>query len=85
MGQQGSADVERSIGLVPDPALQQYIQTLGARMAKMSERPRLPWRFGVVDDPTPNAFALPGGHIGVYKGLLPKRSSRRCSVMKSAT
>lgn len=70
MGKEGAADVERSIGLVPDAELQRYIQTLGARMAKLSERPDLPWHFGVVDDPTPNAFALPGGFIYFTRGML---------------
>ena len=34
------------------------------------QRPSLPWRFGVVDDPTPNAFALPGGPIYVTRGMM---------------
>jgi predicted Zn-dependent protease len=70
MGRQGAAQVERSIGLVPDPALQSYMQELGMRMARASERPNLPWQFGVVDDPTPNAFALPGGPIYFTRGML---------------
>jgi predicted Zn-dependent protease len=70
MGRQGAAQVEQSIGLVPDTALQAYMQRLGAQMAQRSERPNLPWRFGVVDDPTPNAFALPGGFIYFTRGML---------------
>jgi predicted Zn-dependent protease len=38
-------------------------------MATSSQRPSLPWTFGVVDDPTPNAFALPGGFIYVTRGM----------------
>ncbi len=70
MGQEGAGQVERMLGLVPDPALQSYVQTLGQAMAEASERPALPWRFGVVDDPTPNAFALPGGFIYFTRGML---------------
>lgn len=70
IGQQGAQEVEQSIGLVQDEALQQYVQRLGAALAAESERPNLPWRFRVVDDPTPNAFALPGGFIYVTRGLL---------------
>jgi predicted Zn-dependent protease len=70
MGQEGAGEVERMIGLVPDPALQTYMQGLGMGMARESERPGLPWRFGVVDDPTPNAFALPGGFIYFTRGML---------------
>jgi predicted Zn-dependent protease len=70
MGREAAQSVEQSIGLVDDPALQQYVNQLGLTMARASERPQLPWHFGVVDDPTPNAFALPGGFIYVTRGLL---------------
>jgi predicted Zn-dependent protease len=70
MGRQGAAQVERTIGLVPDSALQAYIQRLGLQLARQSQRPDIPWRFGVVDDPTPNAFALPGGPIYFTRGML---------------
>jgi predicted Zn-dependent protease len=70
IGRSGAEDIESQIGLVPDEALQNYIHALGTRMAAASERPELPWRFRVLDDPTPNAFALPGGFIYVTRGLL---------------
>jgi predicted Zn-dependent protease len=70
MGRQGSQEVVRSIGLVNDPQLQAYMQDLGQRLARNSERPDLPWTFGVVDDPTPNAFALPGGFIYFTRGIM---------------
>ena len=47
-----------------------YVQQVGARMAARSERPGLPWEFRVVDDPTLNAFALPGGQIFITTGAL---------------
>ncbi len=71
MGQQGSAEVEQSLGLVENNALQQYVQRVGGSIAAVSERPELPWKFRVVNDPQPNAFALPGGFIYVTRGLLP--------------
>ena len=70
MGQQAAVQVEQSIGLVQNDALQQYVQRIGAELAADSERPQLPWTFRVVDDPTPNAFALPGGYIFVTRGIL---------------
>jgi predicted Zn-dependent protease len=70
MGQDAAKQVEASIGLVDDPGLQAYVQRIGQRLAARSERPNLPWKFGVVDDPTPNAFALPGGPIYITRGLL---------------
>jgi len=70
MGQQSAAEVEQSIGLVPDSALQNYVQRVGIGLARASQRPNLPWQFRVVKDATPNAFALPGGYIFVTRGLM---------------
>lgn len=70
MGRQGAAEVVASLGLVEDAALQQYVERVGLAIARRSERPDLPWSFRVVDDPVPNAFALPGGPIFVTRGLL---------------
>jgi predicted Zn-dependent protease len=47
-----------------------YVHRLGTQLAQASERPDLPWSFQVVDDPTPNAFAAPGGFIFITRGLL---------------
>jgi len=75
IGQQASKDVQQSIGLVANPQLQQYVANIGMPMAKSSERPELPWTFQVVDDPTVNAFALPGGPVFVTRGLLAHMNS----------
>lgn len=70
MGREAAASVRQSIGLVDDQELQAYVSQIGQRQAAASERPNLPWEFHVVDDPTPNAFALPGGFIYVTRGML---------------
>ncbi len=70
MGREAAAEAEASIGLVDDAELQAYVKNVGTKLAASSERPALPWRFGVVDDPTPNAFALPGGFIYVTRGMM---------------
>ena len=70
MGQEGAQQVAQEIGLIKDQALQNYLQSVGSAIATKSERPNLPWTFRAVDDPSPNAFALPGGYIFVTRGLL---------------
>jgi len=55
--------------LVNDPALQRYVNNVGRWLASQSERPNLPWQFGVLDAPEVNAFAVPGGTVFVTKGL----------------
>lgn len=70
LGKQAAAETRQQVGLVQNDALQAYVQKVGAPIAAASERPDLPWSFQVVDDPTPNAFALPGGFIFVTRGML---------------
>ncbi len=70
MGQQAAQQAAQQYGLVDNPKLQAYLTALGQKLAAQSERPQLPWSFSVVDDATPNAFALPGGPIFVTRGLL---------------
>jgi len=70
MGQEADKQVASTLGLYPDEALQAYVSELGKGLAAKGERPSLPWTFRVVDDPTVNAFALPGGYIYVTRGIL---------------
>lgn len=70
MGQEAAQQVEAQLGLVKDDQLQAYVRRIGLELARESERPELPWRFGVIDDPTPNAFALPGGPVYITRGLM---------------
>ena len=70
MGKQAAEETRKGIGVVKDDGLQAYVQSVGTKLAAHSERPQLPWSFQVVDDPTPNAFALPGGYIFVTRGLM---------------
>jgi predicted Zn-dependent protease len=56
--------------LVADPGLQRYVNNVGRWLAAQTERPDLPWQFGVLDSPNVNAFAVPGGTIFITRGLL---------------
>ena len=63
----------RLLGAAPlaaDDALQRYVNNVGRWLAAQTERPGLPWRFGVLEAPQLNAFATPGGHIFVTRGLV---------------
>jgi predicted Zn-dependent protease len=71
MGNETVGSVHATIGTYPDSGLQRYVRGIGTRLAAVSERPALPWHFEVVDDPTVNAFAAPGGKIFVTRGILP--------------
>lgn len=70
MGQQFAATLLGAKPLVANPPMQRYVNTLGRWLSMQTERPDLPWTFGVLDDPGFNAFATPGGNIFITKGLL---------------
>jgi predicted Zn-dependent protease len=70
-GQQMDGEVLKEMGVYDDPELQRYVSDVGLRLAKISPRPNLPWKFTVVNQPAVNAFALPGGFIYVTRGILP--------------
>ena len=70
MGQEADGQISETMGLYPDEALQSYVSDMGQAMGAVSEWPDLPWTFRVIDDETVNAFALPGGHIYVTRGIL---------------
>jgi predicted Zn-dependent protease len=71
IGQQQDVQTRREMGVYDDDALQQYVTSVGLKLAQASERPSLPWHFTIVDVPAINAFALPGGYIYITRGILP--------------
>ena len=71
LGQQMDGEVRKEMGIYEDAALQRYVEDIGMRLARASDRPNLPWHFTVVDSPAVNAFALPGGYIYLTRGIMP--------------
>ena len=57
-----------------DPKLTDYVSSVGQNLARAADR-RLPYEFVIIDDSTPNAWALPGGKIAINRGLLLRLSS----------
>ncbi|MCH2169327.1 M48 family metalloprotease [Myxococcota bacterium] len=70
IGAQAAEQVEQQMGRVEDEALESYVAAVGERLAAHSPRRDVPYSFRIVDLPEANAFALPGGHIYVSRGLL---------------
>jgi predicted Zn-dependent protease len=71
IGRESDPQIKAEMGVYNDPALQKYVSDIGLRLAKLSERPNLPWQFTVVDQAAVNAFAVPGGFIYITRGILP--------------
>jgi predicted Zn-dependent protease len=70
LGRDYDQQIQRLLGVYPDARLQEYVDRIGQKLAAGSERKDLAWTFRVVDDPVVNAFALPGGHVYVTRGLM---------------
>jgi beta-barrel assembly-enhancing protease len=54
---------------VKSKKIQRYVNQVGTWVAQQSERPKLKWRFAVIDTDSINAFAVPGGYVFVTRGL----------------
>ena len=70
VGEKLAKYVERTIGVADDRTLATYVREVGDRLAGQAQRSEVEYRFQVVDMVAPNAFALPGGHVYVSRGLL---------------
>src|SRR5512145_2903408 len=60
----------RDAAYLDDPEIEDYVNRLGRRLVAASDDPTRAFDFFVVRDSTLNAFALPGGYIGVHSGLI---------------
>jgi len=69
LGREITGNLLGAAPLVKDAALQKYVNSVGRWVASQSERPDLPWHFGVIDSNDLNAFAAPGGYVVLTKGL----------------
>lgn len=56
--------------LLEDPTTTAYIESMVKRIAKASDMPDLDYEVMVIDADVVNAFAVPGGYIAVYRGLI---------------
>ncbi len=72
MGAEAYKDILAKAKIATDPNVNAMVTRVGKRIAAATGRSDLAWEFTVVDDPKMvNAFALPGGKVAVYTGILP--------------
>jgi predicted Zn-dependent protease len=70
LAEQVHQELIKQTRLVQNRSLNEYVNSVGQRLARNSGRPDIPWRFYVVDDKSINAFATLGGRVYVHTGLL---------------
>lgn len=70
LGRKYHQQIIKEMPIYKDPNLTAYVEQVGQRVARFSDRPQLDYRFTLLDSTQVNAFALPGGYIYITRGLL---------------
>jgi len=70
IGRDAAQELEDRFGVVQDAAQTRRLSVIGARLAAVSDRRDLPWRFRILNQKEVNAISLPGGFIYVTRGML---------------
>ncbi len=70
IGRQSDEQVKKQYKVYESKALQDYVNSVGQKIAKKSHRPKLQYHFTVLDTPDINAFALPGGYVYITRGIM---------------
>ncbi len=70
LGKEAAAEVRQQVDVVDNQRLQNYVKAVGQRLASQPQAEDYPYEFTLINEPSINAFALPGGPIFVHSGLL---------------
>jgi predicted Zn-dependent protease len=70
VGEDAAREIEAEMGLYQNESLTEYVSEVGRRLVAYAPLRPFQYQFKIVDQMAPNAFALPGGHIYVSRGLL---------------
>ena len=69
VGDQAMRQIRATYPMLGDPVLQEYLEHLGYRLVTSGSKPIHPFTFFLINQPSINAFAFFGGHVGVHTGL----------------
>lgn len=70
MGNDYAAELNKKLAIVQNPEINRYLTLLGDSIARRADTRGLDWHFYLVNASEPNAFAVPGGHVYVTRGLI---------------
>lgn len=71
LGEQAYRETLRSERVSGDSRLTGILRRVGERIARVAEKPSYRWEFKLIESRQQNAFALPGGKVAFYTGILP--------------
>lgn len=83
LGENFMRHARQSLSMSDDPELNGYVQALGQRLLAQTETSYREFRFFMINDSSINAFAVPGGFVGIHRGLVlaTQREAELASVM----
>ena len=70
LGKEAAGEIAKQVEVIDNRELNAYVNSIGARLAAQPQADKYPYTFNVVNDPSINAFALPGGPAFVHTGLI---------------
>ena len=70
LGHETDVQIIKQYGIYEDPKVTAYLNNLCQRLARISHRPNLAYRFKILDASVVNAFAVPGGYVYFTRGIL---------------
>lgn len=70
IGRRAAAQVRQQVDIVDNAELQDYIRAIGKRLAATPDAGKYPYTFTLINDPSINAFALPGGPVFINSGTV---------------
>src|SRR5690349_8214717 len=70
MADQAWAELSANVAVSNDPALRARLARVAAPIVRATGRNDLAWEFVIFDAPDLNAFVLPNGKVGVFRGMM---------------
>jgi predicted Zn-dependent protease len=70
LGDELAREIQQKLDMVNDPLITAYVDEVSSRLVEKARDHRFQYRFYVVKEQEPNAFAIPGGHIFITSGLI---------------
>ncbi len=81
LGLEALNQVKETAPVVTTGVMATRVQRIGERIAKISDKPDLPWEFIVIDEPVLNAWALPGGKVAIYRKMLDNLNDQQLAAV----
>lgn len=70
LGDDYAQSIAAQVEILEDSAATSWLAAMGARLTSVADTNHRDWHFYLVDDSTVNAFAVPGGHVFIHRGLI---------------